>query len=79
MLTGHLYPVHTDEAGMYADSLAAQPGAHKQSAARPTVLFCGDLNCGLNHGTPGVHSQTCHDSHRVPLGLTGICHQCLHT
>lgn len=25
-----------------------------QEPATPAVVFCGDMNCGLNHGTPGV-------------------------
>lgn len=32
----------------------AQQSSSKASTARPTVLFCGDLNSGLNHGTSGT-------------------------
>ena len=36
-----------------------------QEPATPAVIFCGDMNCGLNHGTPGVSCWL----HRLVLAL----------
>ena len=33
-----------------------QQAESNQGPATPAVVFCGDMNCGLNHGTPGVSS-----------------------
>lgn len=59
----HVRNIHTAavmaEVAAFLDDGAeeAQQSSSKASTARPAVLFCGDLNSGLNHGTSGTYTH----------------------
>ena len=51
----------------------ARQSSGKTSTVRPTVLFCGDLNSGLNHGTSGTNLHASPQYNTSNL-LLDICH-----